>query len=79
MFDFDQNRKNSMTYKRQGFLSYLVILIFDSKSISIESSLHAEHNDISFSFVRPTTAAKKLKAPRKHLSNWMHSVMYSTL
>ena len=42
-------------------------LIFDLKyCISIESSVHAEHNGIRFSFVRPTTAEEKLKASTKH-------------
>ena len=50
-----------------------------ANDISIESSLDAVRNDISFSFVRPTSAAKKLKAPRKHLSNCIHSVVYSNL
>ena len=49
-----------------------------TNDISIKSFIDAERNDIIFSFVRPTSAAKKLKAPRKHLPNWMHSVMYST-
>ena len=30
------------------------------------SSLHAERNGTSHSFIPPTTAVKKLKAPRKH-------------
>ena len=34
--------------------------------ISFKSSLHAERNGTSHSFIPPTTAVKKLKAPRKH-------------
>ena len=59
------------TFRRLGLLS------FGYKSI--ESSVHAEHKGISFSFVRPTTAEEKLKGSTKHLQNWIHYVMYSTL
>ena len=38
-----------------------------TNDISIESSLCAVHNDIRFSFVQPTSATYKLKAPRKLL------------
>ena len=43
-------------------------LTFDLKyCISIESLVEAECKGIRFSFVRPTTAAKELKTPTKHL------------
>ena len=34
--------------------------------ISFKSSPHAERNGIGHSFIPPTTAVKKQKAPRKH-------------
>ena len=37
-----------------------------ANDISIKSSLDAVHNDISFSFVRPTTVEERLKASTKH-------------
>ena len=40
--------------------------LVQNKTNIIKSSLHAECNGTSHSFIPPTTAVKKLKAPRKH-------------
>ena len=77
---FDLNCKNSMIHELHVSLTWIIGSTQNlTNDISIKSSLDAEHNDIRFSFVRPTSAAKKLKATRKHIQNWMHSVKYSTL
>ena len=39
--------------------------------MSFESSQHADYNGTSYSLVRLTAAFNNLKAPRKHLPNWI--------
>ena len=43
-----------------------------------KSSPHAEHNGTSHSFIPPTTAVKKQKAPRKHPPKLMYCAVYHT-
>ena len=46
--------------------------------ISFKSSSHAERNGTSHSFILPTTAVKKQKAPRKHQPKLMYCAVYHT-
>ena len=66
-------------YRLRGFYRILLsqILVQNKTNyISFKSSPHAERNGASHSFIPPTTAVKKQKAPRKHPPKLMYCAVY---
>ena len=69
----------SISYvQTRGFYRILLSQLLVENYTSFKSSPHAERNGTSHSFIPPTTAVKKQKAPRKHPTKLMYCVVYHT-
>ena len=84
VYTYNKNHEKawSISYvQTRGFYRILLSqLLVENKTnyISFKSSPHAERNGTSHSFIPPTTAVKKQKAPRKHPPKLMYCAVYHT-
>ena len=79
VYTYNKNHEKSMVYiQTRGFYRILfsqILVQNKTNYISFESSPHTERNGTSHSFIPPTTAVKKRKAPTKNdvlccISHW---------
>ena len=71
--------KNHGVLDRLGvFIKFCYLVENKTNYISFKRSPHAERNGTSHSFIPPTTAVKKQKAPRKHPPKLMYCAVYRT-
>ena len=79
-----KNHEKSMVYissmYRLGvFIEFCYLNVWlKTNYIPFKSPPHAERNGTSHSFIPPTTAVKKQKAPRKHPTKLMYCAVYHT-